>query len=74
MSPRLLPITPKNALRKLKGTGFLEHHQRGSHLVLKHPDGRMVVLPMHSREIPRGTLYAIVVHQAQLSVEEWNDL
>ena len=74
MSTRLLPITPKNALRKLKGAGFLEHHQRGSHLVLKHPDGRMVVLPMHSREIPRGTLYAIVVHQAQLSVEEWNDL
>lgn len=74
MTSRLLPIIPKNALRKLKAAGFLEHHQRGSHLVLKHLDGRMVVLPMHSRDIPRGTLYAIVVHQAQLSVDEWNDL
>jgi len=45
MSPRLLPITPREALRKLKRGGFLEHHQRGSHLVLKHTDGRMVVLP-----------------------------
>jgi len=74
MSSRLLPITPRNALRKLKRAEFVEAHQRGSHLVLKHIDGRMVVLPMHSRDLPIGTLYAIVVHQAKLSIEEWNNL
>ncbi len=72
MTERLSAITPKKALRKLKRAGFIEHHQRGSHLVLKHPDGRMVVLPIHSKDIPRGTLYTIVVHQAQLTIEEWN--
>lgn len=74
MSNKLPSITPKKALRKLKKAGFIESHQRGSHLVLKHSDGRMVVLPMHSQDIPTGTLYAIVIHQAKLTLEEWKNL
>ncbi|MEA5508925.1 type II toxin-antitoxin system HicA family toxin [Crocosphaera sp. UHCC 0190] len=74
MSERLSSITAKKALRKLKKAGFREHHQRGSHLVLKHSDGRMVVLPIHSSDIPKGTLYNIVVNQSKLSIEEWNNL
>ncbi|MGK7883363.1 MAG: type II toxin-antitoxin system HicA family toxin [Crocosphaera sp.] len=74
MSDRLSSITSKKALKKLKKAGFSKHHQRGSHLVLKHSDGRMVVLPIHSNDIPKGTLYNIIVHQAKLSIEEWNNL
>ncbi len=74
MSKGLSSITAKKALRKLKKAGFFEHHQRGSHLVLKHSDGRMVVLPVHSKDIPKGTLYNIIVNQARLTVDEWNDL
>ena len=74
MSERLTAITPKKALRKLQKAGFLEDHQRGSPLVLKNPDGRRVVLPMHSADIPRGTLHSIVVHQAQLDISTWNNL
>ena len=74
MSEKLTAITPKKALRKLKKAGFLEDHQRGSHLVLKHPDGCRVVLPMHSADIPRGTLHSIVVHQAKLDISTWNHL
>jgi predicted RNA binding protein YcfA (HicA-like mRNA interferase family) len=74
MSEKLSSITAKKALRKLKKAGFIEHHQRGNHLVLKHSDGRMLVLPIHSSDIPKGTLYNIIVHQARLSIEEWNNL
>jgi len=74
MNPRLYPIRAREALRKLQRAGFVGYHQRGSHLVLKHPDGRMVVLPMHGGDIPVGTLRAIVFYQARLSEEEWNDL
>ena len=74
MSDKLSAITAKKALRKLKKAGFIENHQKGSHLVLEHSDGRMVVLPMHSKDIPIGTLYAIVIHQAKLSLEEWKNL
>ncbi len=74
MNPRLHPITAREALRKLKRAGFAEYHQRGSHLVLRHPDGRMAVLPIHGGDIPVGTLRAIVFHQARLTEEEWNTL
>ena len=73
MSARLPSITAKKALKKLKKAGFTEHHQKGSHLILKHSDGRLVVLPIHSKDIPRGTLYNIIVHQAQLTMDEWNN-
>ena len=74
MSNKLSSITAKKALKKLKKAGFIENHQRGSHLVLKHFVGRMFVLPMHSTDIPTGKLYAIVVHQAKLSLEQWKNL
>lgn len=74
MRDRLSSITSKKALRKFKKVGFTEHPQRGSHLVLKHSDGRMVVLPIHSNDIPRGTLYNIIVHQARLNIDQWNNL
>lgn len=38
MSDRLLSITAKKALKKLKKAGFIEHHQKGSHLILKHSE------------------------------------
>ena len=74
MSNKLSSITPKKALKKLKKAGFIEHHQRDSHLVLKHNDGRMVILPMHSKDIPKGTLYSIIIHQAKLTLRKWKIL
>jgi predicted RNA binding protein YcfA (HicA-like mRNA interferase family) len=35
--------------------------QRGSHVILKHPDGRVTVVPVHSGEdIGRGLLSKII--------------
>jgi predicted RNA binding protein YcfA (HicA-like mRNA interferase family) len=63
-------------LRKLARAGFMETHRKGSHRVLKNDDtGRIVVVPVHKgRDIPRGTLYNIVVRQAGLTIEEFNAL
>ncbi|MFH1436552.1 MAG: type II toxin-antitoxin system HicA family toxin [Pseudomonadota bacterium] len=76
MTPtRLVPVTAKKLLRKLKKAGYTKLHQKGSHLALKNPrSGRIVVVPMHSGDIPAGTLYNIVVKQAGLSVKEFNSL
>lgn len=56
--------------------GFVETHQRGSHLYLKNNDGlKIATVPIHgSKDIPIGTLHNIVVRQAGLSVEEFNNL
>ena len=41
--------------------GFFESRQKGSHLILKHNDGRKTVVPIHGgKTIPRGTLRGIL--------------
>ncbi len=69
-------LPARKVLRKLKRAGFIETHQRGSHLYLKNKDGtRIVTLPIHgSKDIPIGTLYNIVIRQAGLSAGQFNDL
>ncbi len=46
--------------------------QRGSHVKLRHADGRTVIVPMH-RELARGTLRSIF-RQADFSAEEFAEL
>lgn len=61
-------------LRALKRAGFQEHHQTGSHLFLRHPETRqMTSVPIHPRDLKRGTTRAII-KQAGLTVEELLDL
>ena len=69
-------LPARKVLQKLKKAGFNETHQRGSHVYLKSKDGtKIVTIPVHgSKDIPIGTLYNIVVGQAGLSVNEFNDL
>jgi predicted RNA binding protein YcfA (HicA-like mRNA interferase family) len=54
------------------GVGFVLRGQRGSHRMLRHPDGRTVIVPMQ-RELTPGTLRSIL-RQAGLSVEQLRDL
>ena len=73
---KLTVVSARKLIQKLKKTGFVETHQRGSHLYLKNKDGtKIVTVPTHgAKDIPIGTLYNIVVRQAGLSIEEFNIL
>lgn len=72
---KLKPTSSIKVLKKLKKIGFIEVHQRGSHLTLKNKENnRFVTVPMHSGDVPLGTLYNIVVKQAGLSADEFNKL
>jgi len=68
-----LPIVKgEEALKALLKTGFYIHHQTGSHARLFHktkPDLKITV-PIHSKDIPKGTLKRIL-KQADLSIEEF---
>jgi len=51
----------KKVVRALQHIGFEPIRQRGSHVILKHPDGRMTVVPVHEgEEIGRGLLRTII--------------
>jgi predicted RNA binding protein YcfA (HicA-like mRNA interferase family) len=76
MSEKLARLSARKVVQKLKKAGFRKAHQRGSHLYLRSADGtKTVTVPMHNaKDIPIGTLYNIVIRQANLSIEEFNAL
>ena len=65
-------MSGREVVRALAKVGFSEVSQRGSHLKLRSPEGRTVIVPMH-RELARGTLRSIL-RQADLTVEAFIEL
>lgn len=54
-------MTPRELRRILEQSGFVFTRQSGSHAIFKHAQtNKRVVLPMHSKDIPTGTLHAIL--------------
>lgn len=71
MSARLPAVRPREAVRALERAGWEIHRQRGSHLTMKKEGSRFVVtIPMHRRDIPKGTLRGIL-EDADLSVDQF---
>lgn len=67
--PKLPHISGAAAIRSFAKLGFVAVRQRGSHVVLKHVDGRGCVVPLH-KELKVGTL-AGIIKQANVSVDEF---
>jgi len=66
-------LKPGEAIHKLRRAGFVfDRHAKGSHEIWYNPHThRRTVIPNHpGRDIPKGTLRAIV-KQAGLSIEEF---
>src|SRR5690606_40450704 len=55
MSPALPIVSGQQVVTALERIGFFHTSQRGSHVKLRHKDGRIVIVPMHY-ELARGTL------------------
>lgn len=58
--PKMPSVKAKRLLAALLKLGFVVIRQRGGHAVLHHSDGRMTVVPMHTGDVPPGTLRAIL--------------
>jgi predicted RNA binding protein YcfA (HicA-like mRNA interferase family) len=57
----LRPTPPRKIIKILAKIGFEVARQRGSHVILKHPDGRVAVVSLHPCEdIGRGLLLKII--------------
>ncbi len=58
---RLPRIRGKDLVRILEKDAFIVERTRGSHALLRHPDGRTTVVPLHSGEtLGPGLLRAIL--------------
>ena len=57
---KLKPVDAEKIVKALASIGFQSIRQHGSHLVMKHPDGRVTVVPIHKgEELGRGILRKI---------------
>ncbi|MBI3974634.1 MAG: type II toxin-antitoxin system HicA family toxin [Chloroflexi bacterium] len=64
-------VRPRQVLAALQRAGWVIHRQAGSHISLRkegHPF--VVTVPVHSRDLPRGTLRGILA-DAGLTVEDF---
>lgn len=56
-----MPMTPKEMVRFLKRNGFVEIRQKGSHLMMiNYETGKQVPVPIHRKDLPKGTERAIL--------------
>lgn len=70
MSPRLPQLSARRLLALLEGKGFQRVRQSGSHVILRHADGRRVTVPTHGkRDLGRGLLSQIL-KDAGLAIED----
>ena len=55
-----LPVcSGSDAVRAFQRIGYEVDHQTGSHVILRHPSGRRLTVPIH-RELAKGTLRALI--------------
>lgn len=72
--PKLPTLNPKKIIKILIKKGFILDRVKGSHHVYYHPETRRrVVIPMHKKELPKGTLLEIL-KQAGISKDELENL
>ena len=62
-------LSGKQVLAALERLGFAEVHRRGSHIKMRHPDGRMIVFPIHD-EVDRFTLRG-ALRDADVNLDEF---
>ena len=66
---RLPLLSGRDVLLTLNRLGFRELHRKGSHVKMKHPDGRKIVFPFH-KEVDRYTLKG-ALKDADVDIEEF---
>lgn len=72
MSRKLSVVSGKQLLKALIKIGYYVRGRESSHIHLRHPIKPPLTVPDH-KEVARGTL-RVIIHQAQLTVEEFTDL
>jgi predicted RNA binding protein YcfA (HicA-like mRNA interferase family) len=71
---RLPRIKGKEIIRALQRAGFTIDRTRGSHVFLKHPDGRATAVPVHSRETMGPGLLRSILRDVEMTAEQLIEL
>ena len=67
---KLPALTSKRLIKILEKSGFQLDHKTGSHFIFYHSSSkRITVVPQHNKDLPKGTLLAIL-KQSGVTKEE----
>lgn len=68
-----MPYKARDVLGRLQRAGFQIRRQSGSHVILRHADGRQTYVAMHTGDVPAGTFRSIL-KQSGLTEDEFKNL
>ncbi len=68
---RLPRVSGRKIVQALSSAGFRPERQRGSHVFLKHPDGRATVVPVHGNEIIGPGLMSKTLKDCEFETEDF---
>ena len=68
---RLPRLTGTEVVRALQKAGFKIIRQRGSHVYMRHADGRATVVPVHKGEDLGSGILSKILRDAELSRQEF---
>jgi predicted RNA binding protein YcfA (HicA-like mRNA interferase family) len=72
--PKLPSPTPEKVIRIPEKKGFILDRVKGSHHIYYNPlTKKRAIVPLHKRELPKGTLLEIL-RQADISRDEFAEL
>ncbi|MCK6462546.1 MAG: type II toxin-antitoxin system HicA family toxin [Candidatus Pacebacteria bacterium] len=68
-------LNSKKVVKALKKAGFVEDRQKGSHLILVHPERKVrTVVPVHFGKTIKKPLLKAIIEDAKMSKEEFLEL
>ena len=68
-----MPYKAREILSRLQRAGFVIRRRSGSHVILRHQDGRQTYVAMHTTDVPAGTFRAILKQSGLTEEEFWRN-
>ena len=68
---KLRPLSSNKVMKILIKLDFTHVRTAGSHFVFKHPDGRVIVIPVHKGELIGRGLLRKIIRDTKLSKEDF---
>jgi len=68
---KLRPLPPEKVIRALEKAGFQRIRQKGSHIFMRHLDGRSTMVPFHKGEDIGRWLLRKIIRDTKLTVKEF---
>ena len=74
MTDKLPRITAAETIKVLEKAGFFFSRQSGSHKIYKNKEGKRTTVPYHSGKILHPKTLKSILRDANLTIEEFNNL